>query len=290
MQDNFNLQNKEITVSQLLQDWLSDLQSTIRPTSFVVYQGEAQNHLMPFLGEKLISDLTVSVGEELREYLINKGLSERTVNDVAGKLGQALRWGVDRGYQVPILKQTAIKQESQEMRFLTKEEQIKLESSLYKASSDFFNMIILALHAGLTIGELCALSWEDIDLERRTLKVHQICQRASNGLIYSEIEPRRIPMPRSLRAENGQSQTGFFVKHTRGEGCEPRLCQFWLKKHLKENRLPEDITFVTLRNTYIRRLLESGTDFIQVSYLSGCKDLNLLWRKFGEFYLVGEAS
>lgn len=85
------------------------------------------------------------------------------------------------------------------------------------------------------------------------------------------------------------AQSGY-IRPPRGGTPEPRLCQFWLKKHLKENALPEDVTYAALRNTYIRNLMEAGTDFIQVSYLSGCRDLNELWKKYGRFTKVDKKA
>lgn len=76
------------------------------------------------------------------------------------------------------------------------------------------------------------------------------------------------------------------IRPPRGGAPEPRLCQFCLKKHLNESGLPADITFAALRNTYIRGLMEVGTDFIQISRLSGCRDLNELWKKYGVFYKI----
>lgn len=115
------------------------------------------------------------------------------------------------------------------------------------------------------------------------MNVHQICQRVTGGLTYLETEARTVPIPDSL--DIGEvDPIGFFIRPPRDGTPEPRLCQFWLKKHLKENALPEDITYAALRNTYIRNLMESGIEFIQVSRLSGCRDLNELWKKYGAFY------
>ena len=84
----------------------------------------------------------------------------------------------------------------------------------------------------------------------------------------------------------GSLETGFLLHGARGGPAEPRLCQNWLSRYIQERGLPQDLTFAVLRNTCIRNLMERGTDFIQVSRLSGNRDLNDLWRKFGEFYSV----
>lgn len=276
-------QKPDLQMSQLLRDWLAELQGSVRPTSYTIYQSEVQNHILPELGGIPLREVTASTGEGLSRTLVEKGLSPRMVNDVIGKLGQALRWGVDNGYDVPILRQTAMERTRQGLRFLTAEEQRRLEASLTIENHAFINAVLLALRGGLTIGEICALSWQDIDLERWTMNVHQICQRVTGGLTYLETEARTVPLPDGVEVDK-TDRTGFFLRPPRGGTPEPRLCQFWLKKHLKESALPEDLTFAALRNTYIRNLMEAGADFIQVSRLSGCRDLNELWKKYGAFY------
>ena len=155
------------------------------------------------------------------------------VSDVIGKLGQALRWGLDNGYDVPILKQATMDRKRRGLRFLAAEEQRRLEASLTIENHAFVNAVLLALRGGLTIGEICALSWQDIDLERRTMSIHQICQRVTGGLTYLETEARTVPIPDNLEID-GANQAGFFLRPPRGGTPEPRLCQFWLKKYLKK--------------------------------------------------------
>lgn len=277
------LQKSNLQMSELLQNWLIELQGSVRPTSFTIYQSEVQNHILPELGGISLKELTASTGEGLSRALTEKGLSPRMVNDVIGKLGQALRWGLDNGYDVPILKHAAMERKPKGLRFLTVEEQKRLEASLTVENHAFIHAVLLALRSGLTIGEICALSWQNVDLKQRTMNVHQICQRVTGGLTYLETEARTVPIPDKLETD-GANQAGFFLHPPRGGTPEPRLCQFWLKKHLKENALPEDLTYAALRNTYIRNLMEIGTDFIEVSRLSGCRDLNELWKKYGAFY------
>ena len=47
----------------------------------------------------------------------------------------------------------------QGMRFLTVGEQERMEASLTVENHAFIHTVLLALRSGLTIGEICALSW-----------------------------------------------------------------------------------------------------------------------------------
>ena len=92
---------------------------------------------------------------------------------------------------------------------MTKEQQLKLEEYLYKRQSVTSVGISLPMYMGLRIGEVCALQWRDIDLEKRTLTVSKTIQRVQcrRGSKYtkliitepkSESSKRTIPIPDRL--------------------------------------------------------------------------------------------
>ena len=263
--------------------WLADLRETARPTSLAIYQSEVNKHIISTIGQLPVEELTPDSGIELARELEGRGLSPRTAGDVAKKLGQALRWGVEHGYDVPILKELPLERDRQALRVLSDWESARLEASLTGEDADLVNMILLAWRAGLSTGEVCALTCGEVDWTERTITVSRICQRVPGGLSYIGAQRRVVPLPEGLHRLRSAAESGFFIRPADG-GAEPRLCQRWLKKHLKDHGLPEDIGFAVLRNTYIRDLMAGGEDFIRVSVLSGVKDLNELWRRYGAYY------
>ena len=66
-------QKPDLQMSQLLQDWLAELQSSVRPTSYTIYQSEVQNHILPELGGIPLREVTASTGEGLSRALAEKG-------------------------------------------------------------------------------------------------------------------------------------------------------------------------------------------------------------------------
>ncbi len=274
-------------ISDLLKNWLDFMeQRSVRPTSLGMYKSQISNYIEPLLGEIPAKKLAASVGKKFAVQLEKEeGLSPKTARDVVAKLYQAMRWGAEQGYDIPQLqKPIKRKNNTGPSRTLSVEEQRLVEKGLMQTSEALRNAILLALKAGLTVGELCALTYEDIDHEQGMIRIHRICQRTSGGLDYLECEARTVPFPQDLSYGGKGPHIGFYLLSPRRSPLEPRLCQFWLKRYLEEWELPEDITFSALRNTYIKNLMESGVDFIEVSRRSGNKNLNDLWQKFGQFY------
>jgi integrase len=46
-------------------------------------------------------------------------------------------------------------------------------------------LFVVAVTAGLRIGELCSIQWSDLDMEGRTLRVRRTLSRAKNGPRYT---------------------------------------------------------------------------------------------------------
>ena len=49
--------------------------------------------------------------------------------------------------------------------------------------------IVLCLYTGLRIGELIALQWKDIDLQKGLLTVSRSCHDTSGGIVFDEPKP-----------------------------------------------------------------------------------------------------
>lgn len=89
---------------------------------------------------------------------------------------------------------------------LNVEQQSILLRYLYKSVSTSENGILLSLSTGLCIGELCALKWSDIDLEKSIINASHSMQRIKNTdgktstkiiitSLKSKSSARKIPIP-----------------------------------------------------------------------------------------------
>lgn len=148
-------------ISDLLKNWLDFMeQRSVRPTSLGMYKSQISNYIEPFLGKIPARELPASAGKMFVDKLEKEeGLSPKTARDIVGKLYQAMRWGAEQGYDIPQLQKPEKNKESTGyLRFLSVGEQKLVEKGLMQTSEALRNAILLALKAGLTVGELCALT------------------------------------------------------------------------------------------------------------------------------------
>ncbi|MBB6621776.1 site-specific integrase, partial [Proteus mirabilis] len=69
------------------------------------------------------------------------------------------------------------KKNKPEIAVMNKKQQLRLEKYLDERPSVTSVGIAISMYMGLRIGEVCALQWKEIDLEKRVLTVSKTIQR-----------------------------------------------------------------------------------------------------------------
>ena len=141
--------------------------------------------------------------------------------------------------------------------------------------------IALTMSTGIRIGELCALQWQDIDLEKHILTVRKTVQRiqSPNGdtrtkLIIgdpkSESSKRSIPLTKNmadfLAQFKGKSEE--LILSGKENPIEPRTMQYRFAKILKYVNLPS-IHFHALRHMFASTYIKLGFNVKTLSELLG---------------------
>lgn len=144
--------------------------------------------------------------------------------------------------------------------------------------------------AGLRIGEMLALTWEDIDMEERLIHVSKTYSVESGsgraylkyspkteaGIRYIPIFPELYDMLKEYREENDASAS-VVLASTRGEYTHPQVFRskiFNLWCYAAE--LPEDITPHSGRHYFAYQLLSAGMNPEVLRQLTGHSDMSTL--------------
>ena len=133
----------------------------------------------------------------------------------------------------------------------------------------------------MRIGELCALRWENIDIEKRILTVSRTMQRIQNfdgssktKLIITEPKSqssnRQIPIPECLvpMLTELKCKADSFVLTGIGKPIEPRTMQYRFKRILKNAGL-SSYRFHSLRHSMASGAIELGFDIKTLSEILG---------------------
>ena len=170
-----------MTVGEYLNAWL-DSTLTQSPKTLERYRELAARQVAPHLGSIKIQKLMPEHIERWHAALLSEGLSPRTVGHAHRVLGAALRRAVENGTLArnvaAIRKPPAVEQD--EIEILAPEQIAAVLDSLQGHS--LHPIVSLALATGLRRGELLALQWSDIDLDRGVLRVERSVEETKAGL------------------------------------------------------------------------------------------------------------
>ncbi|MGK9338868.1 site-specific integrase [Sinorhizobium meliloti] len=216
--------------------------------------GLSQQDIASFRDERLRS---VAPSTAVRELAILSHVIEVSIRD----------WGLPLGRNVVKLVRRPVVRNERKRRLQGDEEQRLLDACAGGKIPFFKTLIILAIETGMRRGEILGLQWSDISHNRRVIAL----KMTKNG------SGREVPL--SQRAFDALTEW-----KTRADPDQPRLFpmapgsleQAWYR--LLTRAEVTELRFHDLRHEGVSRLFERGLNVIEVSSISGHKELRMLKR------------
>ncbi len=174
----------KLTVAEYLERWLEDsVNGSVKPITHEGYERMVRVHISPALGHHKLVKLTPGHLQFFYQERLRAGLAPSSVRYMHAVLHRALkqahRWRLVRE-NVAAATDPPIPRPD-EIRPLDADQVKMLLSAANEAGDRLQALYVVAVTAGLRIGELSGLKWEDLDLERGTMQVRRILSRAKNG-------------------------------------------------------------------------------------------------------------
>ena len=275
--------------SKIVALWKEDKKQYVKRSTFAAYTLMIENHILPSFGEMALveeQDVQTFVFRKL-----NEGLSHKTIKDILIVLKMILRFGVKN--QMTEYRQIDIKfpteRDKHSIDILSRSHQKQIMEYI-RLHFTFKNLgIYICLSAGMRIGEICALTWDDLDVENGIIHVRKTIQRIyviEEHRKYTEVildtpktknSIREIPMTKNLlkmirpikKIVNGN----FYVLTNEPKPTEPRTYRNYYKQFMQSLGLPL-MKFHGLRHSFATRCIESKCDYKTVSVLLGHSNIS----------------
>lgn len=290
------LSNKPL-FSEILELWITDNRIHLKNATIYRYSYLIETHILPELGAIQVDQITSStinafLSKKLSDGRIDGrgGLSTAYVRSIMLVINSALQFATENGLCNPLLTQIHKPPlQSKELAVLSKDEQKKLESVLLADMNETKLGIYVSLYTGLRIGEICALSWEDIDIANRTIYVRHTLTRIrviENGktVTKNSIDTpktksslRCIPICSTLAQVLNDylpNVTSEYVVSNKAGFVSPRTFEYRYKKIMKESKI-SFINYHGLRHTFATRCIESGVDVKSLSEILGHANVSI---------------
>ena len=290
----------------LLKDWLRLIRSDVKESTYSRYISMIEKHILPELGSM---PLSVISSEDIERFTQKKlqcgnlknsgGLSPKTVTGFLSVIRLALNYGAECGYDCcgSILIRNPRKN-MPDIQILTSREQQKLESVLIEENSPVSIGILLSLYLGLRIGEICALRWEDFDLENGLLYVKRSMQRIPNldaakdnplsaktKIIIDDPKTsssvRNIPIPAGLLPLFCQykKEANIYVLTGSDSYLEPKGYYRKYKQIMNKCGLGR-FNYHALRHTFATRCIENDFDVKSLSEILGHANVSTTLQRY----------
>lgn len=292
-------------LKEWLNTWLNKYQKiTIKLRTYLKYTDIINKHINPILGEYELEALTCDVLQRFVLYKLTYGnlitndkLSDNSVIAIISLLKQSLKkavfLGVARIEYTSQIKMPNIKEK--EVSAFNMFEQQKLESYCLNSKPNFIG-IIICLYTGIRLGELLALTWEDIDFDKKILRINKTVYTITrNGRNEAYIDKpktkqsnRMIPLPKQLISvlkRNKRKSTSSYIITTKNGGIvQNRSYQKSFKCILKKCNITYK-SFHSLRHTFATRVLELGMDIKTLSEILGHKNSMITLNRYSHSLL-----
>ena len=286
-------QKTSLTVQFLFQEWIHALSSRVKESTIANYCMKAKKHILPVFGNLCYEAVDSHQVHIFIAKKLENGLSARYVSDIIVLLKSIFKYA-SRMYNLynPLVNVIMPKKKKTEITLLNSYQQKQLQTYLQNNQTLTTLGVAISMYTGLRVGELCALQWKDIDLEKRTLAVNHTIQRIQNlhgntktTLIITEpksiTSQRTIPIPDCLLniLKNFKSLSNKYVLSGTERPIEPRTMQYRFAAILKRVNLPS-VHFHALRHMFATNCIILGFDAKSLSEILGHSSVEITLNRY----------
>jgi integrase len=277
--------------------WLKNSQLHLKGASAYRYENLLNSHILPTLGDQYIDQIT---GTDINAFLATKlvcgridgtgGLSPSYVRSIMLVIKAVFSYAAENRMCIPLQSRINKPQIiAKELPVLTQSDQKLLENTCLTQINETKAGVLLSLYAGLRIGEICALEWEDLDFENRLIHVRKTVSRISGSGKNMERSTLVITRPKTAASFRDipicswliptlqqlyAMRCSSFVASSHDAFVSPRTFDYRYHKLLRAAGV-QSINYHALRHTFATRCIESGMDVKTLSELLGHTDASV---------------
>lgn len=170
----------EMSVADYLDYWFENYcKMNLKYNTQLNYSVVINNHLKPKFGQYKLLALNSAAIQEYANQLKREGLAKNTIVGILTTLSGALNYAIEPLHYIQYNPCSHIRYPKEDARRTTNRYVIPPDDfekiiQHFGEKSQFYLPLMIGYYTGLRISEVFALTWEDIDLEQRTLAVNKI--------------------------------------------------------------------------------------------------------------------
>lgn len=278
----------QITLNEAAEKWLKEVHETKKASTYAKYKSIYNKYIQ----EKLGTELFEKIDCEMIDGIYQSVTSESSKKSIQCVLKQIFSYAQSQ-YKISTVQMQKLKcqKEILPVKVFNTSEQARLIQYLYQDMDIHKCGILLCLHTGLRLGEICSLKWEDIDFTTKSLHINRTVQRLPSEkeeekTMLVENKPKTLCSKREIPISDQiyellqkfkTSETIYFLNKDRP--FDPRTYQYKFKHYLCMAGV-ENHSFHTLRHTFATNCISSGADVKSVSEILGHSDVRITLNRY----------
>lgn len=271
---------RNILYGSALREWLEkDVLPNYSDNTYDQYLYVANNHLSPEFGKMFIGKFSPSILNAKFLFLRDKGYSRSTVLLVYNIIRSSFRWCISNKYitreESPLdgLKMPRYRGHLKEVDIFTEKEIQKIFERFSKGTY-LYLPCMLAYGTGMRAGEILGLTWDKIDLKKRTILISTTLYDKKN-MFKLEPQPKSISSIRKIafsekiyeafmsqKERQTKKPSSFVCTNKQGKPMTSnnlRYFNLWCKENLGHG------TFHVFRHTHATMLIDND---VQLDYVA----------------------
>lgn len=287
------MKKKIIYGEELIDEWLRNKEVVVKKSTYSGYVSKIDKHIKPMIGALNLNEI-VSNSNFFNDFILikQKSLKMKSIRSLLIILKSMFDLAHDRKYidlkpniQIP-------KENDKDIVIFSEVEQSDLIHFVLTDIDSTGLSILIALFTGLRIGEICALHFDDIDLEEGYIKVSKTLQRIKNTGLGGNKTEIIIDTPKSRKSIRTMPIPEFLMSYLKKflyPNCyllsktkryvEPRTLENRYRKFLSEVGISYK-NFHVLRHTYATNCIRLGMDVKTLSELLGHENVKITLEKY----------
>ena len=293
-------------VKKLFEMWLNKyVKPSVKIRTYNKYESVVNSYIIPVIGELELSECNCAFIQDyvckllnMNSFKSNKPLATNTVYGIVQVLKQGFKLALELEVIVkdPTLKIKLPQAIEKEIQALTREEQKIIENYCLSNPKSNYLGIIISLYTGIRLGELLALTWDDIDFDKKlmTIKKTSYSTKIEGKYVIVVDKPktkksnRIIPLPDKLInlliLHKNNSKSDYLISTRNNTIVEVRSYQrtfdsILFKCHIKH------YNYHCLRHTFATRALELGMDIKTLSEILGHTNVSITLNRYAHSLL-----
>jgi integrase len=249
-----------------------------KPSTIAAKEMILRLHLKPLLGGQRLDAITNEDVQRLKTTLSAK--APKTVNNaltvLSTLLKAAVEWSVIERMPCTI---RMLKVSKSSVAFHDFDVYERLVEAAFRTDPQTHLIILLGGEAGLRLGEMIALQWPDVDLDKRQLCIqrsdwHGQVTATKNGRL------RHIPLTKRLTTalrEHRHLRSSLVLCDDKSQPILRRTVQNWVRRAARRGKVQNSGVHV-LRHTFCSHLAMKGAPARAIQELAGHADLSTTQR------------